>query len=162
MARSRLRLETFLPYRLSYTANLVSELIAGAYETLFGITIPEWRVLAHVAEHDGISQQRICESARMDKVSISRAAIALVRRGLVRRESNPLDGRSQLLFLSGAGRHLYGLVAPKALELERELFGTFTKVEEKLLVDLLGRIERAAHFALEAGAVETADSHETE
>ena len=35
----RLLLDEFLPYRLSYTSNAVSEAIAHAYESLFGLRI---------------------------------------------------------------------------------------------------------------------------
>jgi len=38
-----LRLETFLPYRLSVLANEVSTRLASVYAERFGLTIPEWR-----------------------------------------------------------------------------------------------------------------------
>ncbi|MGC7532760.1 MarR family winged helix-turn-helix transcriptional regulator, partial [Pandoraea pneumonica] len=75
----------FLPYRLSITSNLVSDRIAHAYESMFGLTIPEWRLVAVIAEVDAITQAEIGERTRMDKVTVSRAAIALVGRGLLER-----------------------------------------------------------------------------
>jgi DNA-binding MarR family transcriptional regulator len=138
-----LELDHFLPYRLSYTANLISELIAGAYESLFGLTIPEWRVVAHAAEHDGISQQDICQRTRMDKVTVSRAAIALAARGLLARVDHPRDRRSRLLLLSAEGRALYAKIAPKALELERRVFGHFDEKEIDGFANMLRRIDAA-------------------
>jgi len=38
-----LRLDAFIPYLLSVTSNVVSDAIAGSYQALFGLTIPEWR-----------------------------------------------------------------------------------------------------------------------
>ena len=37
---SDLKLDGFIPYRLSFTSNLVSDSIAATYEALFGINIP--------------------------------------------------------------------------------------------------------------------------
>jgi hypothetical protein len=42
----QLELETFLPYRLSVLSNTVSGKIARSYEKQFGLSIPEWRVMA--------------------------------------------------------------------------------------------------------------------
>ena len=51
-----LELDRFLPYRLSVLSNIVSTAISGAYEKRFGLTIPEWRVMASTAitRHSGI------------------------------------------------------------------------------------------------------------
>ena len=140
----RLRLDDFLPYRLSFTSNLVSETIARAYEALFGLKIPEWRLVAVIAEHDGITQQAIGGRTRMDKVTVSRAAVSLIERGLVERRPNPEDRRSHLLVLSPAGRRLYAEVVPKALELEAHVFGDFTRTELETFVTMLRRIDKIA------------------
>jgi hypothetical protein len=44
--QARLDLDRFLPYRLSVLSNRVSDAIAKAYSDRFGLTIPEWRVMA--------------------------------------------------------------------------------------------------------------------
>lgn len=142
MIQDPLRLDDFLPYRLSFTSNLVSDSIARAYSALFGLKIPEWRVLAVVAEHDGISQQEIGGRTRMDKVIVSRAAIALTDRGLLARKPNADDKRSHLLVLSAQGHALYGEVAPKARELERSIFDPFDADELETFVAVLRRIDR--------------------
>lgn len=144
MTGSTLRLDDFIPFRLSFTSNLVSDAIARAYEALFGLTIPEWRLIAVIAEHDGITQQAIGTRTRMDKVTVSRAAIALASRGLVERGANPADRRSHLLVLSAAGRELHAQVAPKALELEARVFGGFSVVERERFVAMLRRIDALA------------------
>lgn len=83
---TRLKLDEFLPYRLSIASNRVSSAIATAYQSLFGLRIPEWRLIAVIAESDGLTQQALGVATRMDKVTVSRAAIALVDRGLVQRQ----------------------------------------------------------------------------
>lgn len=143
MAEDLLRLDEFLPYRLSFTSNLVSDRVAGTYIALFDLRIPEWRLIAVIAEHDGISQQAIGARTRMDKVTVSRAAIALTDRGLLERISNPDDKRSHLLVLSATGRELYAAVAPKALELERRIFAQFDPAEIAAFTATLRKIDAA-------------------
>ena len=145
----RLVLDDFIPYRLSVTSNLVSDSIARTYESLFGLTIPEWRLIAVIAESDGITQQAIGRQTRMDKVTVSRAAIALVERGLLARRANADDRRSHLLDLTAAGRDLYAVVAPKALDLEQRIFSQFADGEVATFTAMLRRVEQIT-LALEA------------
>ncbi len=144
MAEPVLRLDDFLPYRLSYTSNLVSDAIARSYQAMFGLKIPEWRLIAVIAEHDGVTQQDIVRQTRMDKVTISRAAAALEARGLIARAPNDRDGRSQLLRLTGEGAALYAQVVPKARELEARIFSKLSARDIARFRDLLATIDRAA------------------
>jgi DNA-binding MarR family transcriptional regulator len=139
-----LKLDQFLPYRLSIASNAVSDAVATAYRTLFGLRIPEWRLVAVLAEGGPMSQQALCGRTRMDKVTVSRAAIALVDRGLVERASNPEDQRSHLLTLSKQGWALYEQIAPQAIELERRIFAGFSQAERDQLGAMLERLEAAA------------------
>lgn len=140
----KLSLQHFLPYRLSIASNAVSDLIAGAYRTLFGLSVPEWRLVAVLAERERISQFEIGARTRMDKVTVSRAAIALVERGLVERAPNPEDKRSHLLLLTAAGWSLYRQVAPEALALEKALLAGFSRAEIDSFTAMLSRLENAA------------------
>ncbi len=144
MEPNRLTLDQFVPYRLSVTSNVVSDVIARAYEALFGLSIPEWRVMAVVAERDGVTQQGICTATRMDKVTVSRATIALVDRGLVIRAPNRADRRSRLLALTKPGRALYAQVAPKALEFEARIFASFPSEDVERFMAMLRAIEARA------------------
>jgi len=138
---TQLCLDDFVPYRLSYTSNLVSEAIARTYESMFGLTIPEWRLVAVIAEHDGITQAAICTRTGMDKVTVSRAAIALTARGLVSRAPSISDRRALELALSSDGRALYAQIAPKALELEKRIFGGLGAEELRAFVATLRQID---------------------
>jgi DNA-binding MarR family transcriptional regulator len=136
-----LLLDDFIPFRLSFTSNLVSDTIARSYESLFGLSIPEWRLVAVIAETGGITQAEIGHRTRMDKVTVSRAAIALVERGLLERRANASDRRSHLLMLSDAGRTLYAAVAPKARDLEARIFAQFDPIEVAAFTAMLRRID---------------------
>lgn len=140
----KLKLAEFMPYRLSVASNRVSAAVATAYQSLFALKIAEWRLIAVLAEGQGATQQAIGVATRMDKVTVSRAAIALTARGLIERRPNPDDQRSHLLSLSQDGQALYQSVAPKALALEAEIFGGFRRAELSDLAAMLDRIEAAA------------------
>lgn len=139
-----LRLDAFLPYRLSIASNRVSDAIATTYSALFGLRIPEWRLVAVLAEGDGLSQQALGRATRMDKVTVSRAAISLADRGLIVRQPDATDKRAARLSLTPKGRELYDQVAPKALGMEAEVFADFSEAELAAFRDMLDRVEAAA------------------
>jgi DNA-binding MarR family transcriptional regulator len=139
-----LKLDYFLPYRLSIASNLVSDVISKAYSKLFGLNVPEWRLIAVIAEADGITQQEIGLRTLMDKVTVSRAAKALEKRRLIVRVPNPGDGRSHLLSLGAEGHELYRQVVPEALALEASIFGALDSEQLALFSGLLKNISQAA------------------
>lgn len=139
-----LRLDDYLPYRLSVAANAVSELIAGAYKARFGITIPQWRLVAVLGEDGPSTQAQLRARTVMDKVTVSRAAAALVDRRFVSRAPNQSDGRSHRLGLTAAGAALYAEVTPLALAYERQLLETVSEEDRRGAHDLLRRLEAAA------------------
>ena len=145
-----LRLDDFLPYRLSFTSNLVSGQVATAYEAVFGLRIPEWRLIAVIAEARQATQQEIGRRTRMDKVTVSRAATSLVERGVLKRGEHPGDRRSHLLSLTPDGERLYDEIAPLAKDYERRLFTALSDEERQTLVALLAKIDSAA-LAMESG-----------
>jgi DNA-binding MarR family transcriptional regulator len=139
-----LRLDGFLPYRLSVASNAVSARISASYRKRFGLKIPEWRLIAILAEGGEMTPLAVGRSARIDKISVSRAAAAMIARGLVRQRDNPEDGRSHLLSLTGDGLALYAEIAPAALAMERELLASLSDDERQQLDQLLRRVESAA------------------
>jgi DNA-binding MarR family transcriptional regulator len=143
----RLHLDRFLPFLLSVTSNRVSERVARAYDALFALSIPGWRLLAVIAEAGPITQAELVEHTYMDKVTVSRAASALVERGAVARSPNAADRRSHHLTLTAQGRALYAQIAPEALKLEERIFSRFTPAELEQFVTMLRRIDAAAEAA---------------
>lgn len=144
MEKDALRLDDFVPYRLSVASNAVSGVIATLYERRFGISVPEWRVIAILGEGRGMAPRDIVARAKLDKVTVSRAAKSLETRALVERCADEVDQRSHRLTLTTAGRALYDEVAPEALAMEQRLFADFASWERGALESLLRRIEAAA------------------
>lgn len=153
MAISPLRLQNFLPYRLSFTSNAVSEMIAGQYQKTFGLTVSEWRLIAVVAEAGSASQLEICRITRMDKVTVSRAAMALADRKLLDRQTNPADKRSHLLTLTKAGAKLYASMVPRATEMEQSIFSCLSSKERMTLMRFLSRIDDHVDLLSQNGGI---------
>jgi DNA-binding MarR family transcriptional regulator len=144
---SRLKLDDYLPYRLSVAANAVSRVVARAYQARFGLKVPEWRLLAVLADDGEMTQAELVARTAMDKVTVSRAAQGLVERGLAAQSRDPSDRRSRRLALTVEGRGLHADVAPAALAMERALLERFSSKEVLELKALLQRIEDAAREA---------------
>ena len=143
-AAPALRLDDYLPYRLSVAANEVSRLVARAYEDRFGVTIPQWRILANLAEHGPLTPLEIGRWTVMDKVTVSRAAHGLLQRGLLERRKNGEDGRSHILAMAAEGEALYAHVAPLAKKLERALLDQWSPQDLDRLHDQLKRLQQTA------------------
>lgn len=146
-----LKLDAYLPYRLSVASNAVSRLIARAYEDRFGLTIPQWRLICVLAEEGEVTQGAIVARTGMDKVTVSRAAQGLIQRRLLARSDHHADGRSHVLALTSEGARLYAEIAPLALAYEAALISGLTPEDVALLKRLLGRLQNAAD-ALTGGA----------
>ena len=140
----RLVLDDYLPYRLSVASNAVSRLISRAYEDRFGLSIPQWRLIAVLAQDGALTPGAIVARTAMDKVTVSRAAQGLIKRRLVARLAHEADGRSHHLSLTAEGMRLHGDVAPLALAYEAAVLSGLAPGEVTTLKLLLTRLEAAA------------------
>jgi DNA-binding MarR family transcriptional regulator len=141
MSDGRLVLENFLPYRLSVLSNRLSAAIAEAYSSRFGLSIPEWRVMAVLALNPGLSAAAVAERTAMDKVAVSRAVGRLLSTGRARRETAPGDRRRSVLELTAEGQRVYRRITPALRRYEAELLAGFDARERRSLAALLDRLE---------------------
>jgi DNA-binding MarR family transcriptional regulator len=146
-----LELGRFLPYRLSVVSNLVSKAFARRYEAAFGLSIPEWRVMAVLGRYAPASSADICARTAMDKAKVSRAVARLVAGGLVSRRDNPLDQRQNMLALSRKGRGVYQQIVPLARAMEREVLESLSAEEVRQLDILLAKLHARAEAMAPGG-----------
>jgi DNA-binding MarR family transcriptional regulator len=115
-------LDGFTPYRLAVAAKRTSEDLARRYRDRFGISIPDWRVLAHLAHAgDGVSVRDVEARVAMEKSEVSRAASRLAARGLVSKTASPVDRRLVRLALTDEGRTLMAELLPLARAYQEEI-----------------------------------------
>ena len=147
---AQLKLENFLPYRLSVLSNRTSNAIAREYSERFDMTIPEWRVMAVLGRFSGLSANQVAQRTAMDKVAVSRAVARLMEAGRIQREFDDDDRRRSMLRLSEAGYAVYDQIVPLALGFEQHLLGDIPADERALLFRLLDRLDelelRAEHY----------------
>jgi DNA-binding MarR family transcriptional regulator len=139
-----LKLEQFLPYRLSILSNKVSQSIAREYEQRFDLSVTEWRVMAVLARFDALSAREVAERTAMDKVAVSRALARLVASGRVTRRTHVGDKRRSVLRLSARGWKIHDAVAPLALAHERELLAHLSMAEREALSRILDKLTASA------------------
>jgi DNA-binding MarR family transcriptional regulator len=136
----RLDLDSFVPYRLSVLSNRVSSAIASEYSERFGLTIPEWRVMAVLGGTPGLSAREVAERTAMDKVQVSRAVARLLSAKRIQKEADGEDGRVTRLKLSPKGRTIYDEIVPLALHLEELFLSALTPAERKSFDALMKKL----------------------
>lgn len=134
-------LEEFLPYELSVAAGRTSRLFARRFESAFGLSISEWRVLAVVGRFGTITPSAVAERTDMDKVKVSRATASLVAANLLEQGPAPHDGRARLLRLTRKGRTVHDGIVPLALTLEAQVAAGLTDEEWATLRSCLRRLQ---------------------
>ena len=139
-------LEDFLPYRLSILSNTISSAIAAAYDRRFGLTIPEWRVIAVLGRFPGLSAVEVADRTMMDKVAVSRAVTRLLKNGRIDREFADADRRRSILNLSEEGRRVHDQVAPLALKFEADLLHGLSDEEINALNSTIERLMARARL----------------
>ena len=111
----------------------------------FGVTADQFVVLSLLAERDGVSQQEICSRCYSDPSTMGALVRRMERRGWVRRETDPHDGRARNVHLTDVGRRLQQrLWSAAADSFHRELWAVPRDAEEeRALFDALDRVVEA-------------------
>lgn len=135
-----LSLDGFLPYRLSVLSNAVSRKIARIYEQEFELSIWQWRIIAVLGEHEGLTSTEVAQRTLMDKPTVSRTAASLIERGVLERHIDRDDRRRAPMRLTDEGQAIYAAIIPRALASERELLDALTEQEISTLHGLLSRL----------------------
>ena len=114
-------LDGFLPYQLAVVARRVSQDYAARYQEKFDISIPEWRVVAHLSQEGAVSVREIHRRVDMDKSKVSRAASRLEENGFIAKRTHPTDGRLVELTLTDRGQAMIAELTPIAQDYEAEV-----------------------------------------
>ncbi|MBO6784896.1 MAG: winged helix-turn-helix transcriptional regulator [Alphaproteobacteria bacterium] len=139
-----LELEHFLPYRLSVLTNRVSAALAREYQSTFGLSVPEWRVMAVLGRFGPAAATRICERTAMDKVTVSRATKSMQSRDLMTARIDADDRRRTIFALTRAGQRIHDEIVPFALAHEAELLAALEPSEVEQLDRLLTKLQTCA------------------
>lgn len=137
----KINLDTFLPYQLTNIATLVSNDFAKVYKREFGLNIPQWRILANLAQYGQSTAKQLCTQADMDKSTVSRAVKALITKGFICSKVNEQDKRAAFLMLSDEGETLYKKITPEALAWEAQLLNTLSDDERQQMMSIFDKLK---------------------
>ncbi|WP_375057309.1 MarR family winged helix-turn-helix transcriptional regulator [Zobellella sp. DQSA1] len=135
-------LDDFVPYKLMLVSERVGAGLAAFYREEFGISRPEWRLLAAIGHKEKIIARELAEFTCMDKVKVSRGLQGLEEKGLIARSPLPEDQRAALVGLTPAGLELYRRMVPRVLEWEASLIDCLSASEYRDMVNGLDRLLR--------------------
>ena len=94
-------------HRLHSLQKLTDKVTLAAYGAVTDLSLGEGRCLTAVGAFAPLSVQHLAYAANVDKGQASRAAQALVLRGLVRKQPDPDDARGVVLSFTPEGEALY-------------------------------------------------------
>jgi DNA-binding MarR family transcriptional regulator len=145
-----LKLEEFLPYRLSVLASLTAQALSRAYAGAGDIGGPEWRILVTLGQFGVMTGKAIGQHSQMHKTKVSRAVTLLEERKLVARRSNRSDLRESLLSLTPSGRALYAALVPDAIALAAEFERAIDPTDRAAFERTLTRLTEQARLLADA------------
>ena len=130
-------LQELVGFHLARAAVTTGELFDRYIRTPFGLSKIEFSLLMLLQGHDAIAPKQL---ARLLAVPAPKLTLLLDRmqaRGLLKREPNPLDGRSQHVLITPAGRRQAEASAAAARPMEQELLERLSPAEHAMLIELL-------------------------
>ena len=122
-------LEDFLPYQITVLASHIALAFSKQHAERFGLSIPEWRVVATIGRYQSVTSAFLQEKTAMDKAKVSRAVTRLVASKLLERTENQADLRSNYLSLTPEGLTLFNKIVPIAKRLEQEMISQVSAEE---------------------------------
>lgn len=142
MNDGQFRLSDFIAYKLVNLAKKVSDSCGASYMDEFDITVPEWRILSRLAEHQSLRAKDLGEVTFMDKSRVSRALKSLQQKQYITRVVNEQDQRASYIALTQSGRSLYHQLVVKALEWEKSFLSVLSEDEATAFFKVLPKLEK--------------------
>jgi DNA-binding MarR family transcriptional regulator len=144
-------LDRTLTYRLHLANKLSDKASADVYAKELDLPVGQARCLAAIGNFAPLSVVELAGRSNLDKAQASRAAQALVERGLVSKRVSGQDARGVVLSLTARGRRLWTRAMALIAERNSEIFACLSAAERKELGRVLDRlIEHARKQAADA------------
>ena len=139
--RDVIRLNSFLPYRLTLLVHRLSLGIADLDVRRHALTMQEWKVMAIIADYGPIMPVEIRRHGTQDKSTISWAIKRLHHRGFLKRQPKVGDGRTFEVSLSEAGWQHYRAIAPKARRRNSDVMKRLSRAEIAALRRIVDKLD---------------------
>ena len=106
----------------------------------FGVTGPQWRMLAAIQRDPGTNQGALAGWLEVEPITAGRMIDRLEKLGLVERRDDPADRRCWCLYLTAKGEELIRSMKPLAQQAIGEAVSGLTDDEHAQLLSLLERV----------------------
>jgi DNA-binding MarR family transcriptional regulator len=104
------------------------------------LTLEQWLVLMLLKRKDGQPQNELSYACEKEKTTITRIIDGLEKRNLIVRVQDKTDRRSNLIYLTDAGREVEKILTPIGIEVNRIAVQGFADKEIALFNSMLKRI----------------------
>ncbi len=118
---SNFTLDRFLPYQISVIARRLSHELEERYSRQFGLSVSEWRIMAHLSQSSPVSVRELVSRVDMHKSRVSRACHRMEAAGWVSSVTNTADRRLKDLELTPKGKQMMSELTPLVNGYQREL-----------------------------------------
>ena len=136
-----LRLSTWLPYRLFVIAARIARPLESYYSETFGLSQAAWRILAVIAERDGVSASEIGHACALDPFAVSRGIGQLVEHGFATRRTSKTDRRYAAVTITRRGRDAFDKIATLGRIIEADLLSALSADERAMMDSALRKLE---------------------
>lgn len=137
----------FLTFQIIRLANAAKANVTRKYLADFGLSVPEWRLLAMTVRFEPVRFSELVANSSIDKGQASRTLQVLTRRGLIAaqtlgggRRRAAESGAPVILTITGKGRRLYETLLPVAQRNQARLLHLLTREERRALWIILNKL----------------------
>jgi DNA-binding MarR family transcriptional regulator len=127
-------------FRINFLALNFNVPVYRWIEKTYGIQRAEFVVIYALGLKDGLTASAVSASSGFPKNTISRAIQRLLDRGIARREVDPTDLRSFVLYLTAEGRRIVDECTQPMVEREKIMLAGLTPAEQLMVSELLAKI----------------------
>lgn len=129
-----------LGYQINMTALMVRHDFARRIAHL-GIAPEQFGILFFLNQHPGMTQTEIAQTLCKNKTTVTRMMDALVKKGLITKEWNRDDRRTQTIKMTPEGKETLQAGMPLAYAMTQELQGLLNEAERAVIFTALNKIQ---------------------
>lgn len=109
-----------------------------------GLSIGYFPALLELWAQDGLTQKELVARLHIEQATMANTLARMERDGLIRRETNPGDGRSQRIRLTAAGRAARAPAVAAAEAVNAEMLAPLSEAERRVFLSMTQRVVEAA------------------
>lgn len=130
-------------YLINHAARLFARGLTAEIRPL-GLTTGTFPALLELWAEDGLTQKALATRLDIEQATMANTLARMERDGLIRRESNPGDGRSQRIVLTKAGRAASAPAVAAAEAVNAEILAPLSGEERRQMMSMTRRVVEAA------------------